>query len=87
MFGSGKTRITSLLTNLRLASVEFKEKDMKLISVYKSNFLVSTFIFKFIYKRAYLYTTENKLTYGTSNKLDIYKKVPKRDKYETIKNI
>ena len=72
--------ILFLLTNLRLASVEFKEKDMKLISVYRSNFLVSTFIFKFIYKSAYLYTTKNKLTYGTSNKIHSYKKVLKGEK-------
>ena len=55
---------------------------MKLINTYKSNFLVSTCIFKFIYKRAYLYTTKDKLTYGTSNKIHSYKKVLKGYKYE-----
>lgn len=54
---------------------------MKLISVYKSNFLVSTFIFKFIYKRAYLYTTKDKLTYGTNTAVHSYKKVLKGYKY------
>ena len=47
VFGSGKTRITSLLTNLRLASVEFKEKDMRLLVVYSYR---NQDIYKFIYK-------------------------------------
>lgn len=60
---------------------------MKLISIYKSNFLAPTFIFKFIYKSAYLYTTKDKLTYGTNTVVHSYKKVLKGYKYETIKNI
>ena len=50
---------------------------MKLLNVYKSNFLVSSFIFKFMYERSYLYTTRDKLTYGTSNSISTYKKVLK----------
>ena len=34
-------------------------------------------IFKFIYKSAYLYTTKNKLTYGTNTAVHSYKKVLK----------
>ena len=60
---------------------------MKLISVYKADFLTSTCIFKFIHKRAYLYTTRNKLTYGTSNKIHSYKKVLKGECSETNINL
>lgn len=55
---------------------------MMILNTYKSSFLVSTFIFKFIYKKAYLYTTKNKLTYGTSTAVHSYKKVLKGYKYE-----
>ena len=54
---------------------------MMILNTYKSSFLVSTCIFKFIHKKAYLYTTKNKLTYGTSNKIHSYKKVLKGYKY------
>lgn len=56
---------------------------MMILNTYKSSFLVSTFIFKFIYKKAYLYTTKNKLTYGTNTAVHSYKKVLKGERYET----
>ena len=60
---------------------------MKLLNVYKSNFLVSGFIFKFIYERSYLYTTRSKLTYGTSHNVHSYKKVLKGECSETNNNL
>lgn len=60
---------------------------MKLLNIYKSNFLVSTFIFKFIYEKAYLYTIENKLTYGTNTAVHSYKKVLKGECSETNNNL
>ena len=54
-----------------------------ILNTYKSSFLLSTYIFKFIYKRAYLYTTKNKLTYGTNTAVHSYKKVLKEERYET----
>ena len=65
----------------------FKRNNMKLLNVYKSNFLVSSFIFKFIHKKAYLYTTRNKLTYGTNTAVHSYKKVLKGECSETNINL
>ena len=53
---------------------------MKLINTYKSNFLVSTFIFKFIYDSGYLYTTC--VLGSTTSSLLGYVKVLKGYKYE-----
>ena len=60
---------------------------MKLLNTYKGNFLVSTCIFKFIHERAYLYTTRNKLTYGTNTAVHSYKKVLKGECSETNNNL
>ena len=60
---------------------------MMILNTYKSSFLVSTCIFKFIHKKAYLYTTRNKLTYGTNTAVHSYKKVLKGECSETNINL
>ena len=60
---------------------------MKLLNVYKDNFLVSESLFKFIHKKAYLYTTRYKLTCGTNTAVHSYKKVLKGECSETYINL
>ena len=60
---------------------------MKLIHVYKYNFLVSTFIFKFIYAKGYLYTTDGILTCGAATDVSSYTKVLKGECSETNLNL
>ena len=60
---------------------------MKLLNIYKSNFLVSSLIFKFMHKKVYLYTPRNKLAYGTSDSISAYKKVLKGECNETTLNL
>lgn len=80
MFGSGKTRITSLLTNLRLASVELKEKDMKLLELYVYEY---TTMYKFIYPfntTGYIWRPEYVLTESSTLTLHyLFNKIRKKN--------
>lgn len=60
---------------------------MKLLNVYKANFLVPNSLFKVIHEEAYLYTSKNKLIYGSNTAVHSYKKVHKRECNETAINL
>lgn len=72
--------ILFLLTNLRLASLEFKEKDMKLLEVYKYR---NGIIYKIIYESidsGYCYHYRNELTKSVTHVIgDKYTRVLRKD--------